>query len=524
MLGEYDMAQRLDETRAAYADALPVAQGAKRVVEVLLGMPLATQTRLAAALRLSAADLHPPMTELREKGLVDSVTLGGSAQGSKPTPRWFFTEQAIELFGNLPVTWHQEGNRGSLLDRLPVLDWCYRAATDIDYYGEFREFLWLDEGGLDAFARYEHAWVGLMWSGMLESAADLDARFRRLAGDVFSLAIGPEFRPWPGTLAVVVPDRWQLQLVMQAAHRYGLTRHIGTWCIADGSRTRPANEGASRGWIHQQVVPRETGDWSWEARVAGSIWSQPLAPSVYRTFRTVAEYPGITRPVLQRMLGEGPKGSLTKRSVRTLLRLDLVETLSERDLTGGDDSAKDRKRWLRLTEKGIDRLARMERGTYKAYRTRAMGQSWLSKPARKAHEEGVFALLADFRWEEGLDAAPGWRYYDAMGRRGAVVPDGMMWVNRSVFGPGWLLLEYERSARSPSQVVRKTQNHSREARRMDLPLAVVCWNDTAEGNFHAEGQRSNTKMLTTTIPRLGEHPPLNNFDCWLYYGERVRLS
>ena len=59
---------------------------------------------------------------------------------------------------------------------------------------------------------------------------------------------------------------------------------------------------------------------------------------------------------------------------------------------------------------------------------------------------------------------------------------------------------------------------------MDLPLAVVCWNDTAEGNFHAEGLRSNTKMLTTTIARLGEHPPLNNFDCWLHYGQRVRIS
>ena len=248
-----------------------------------------------------------------------------------------------------------------------------------------------------------------------------------------------------------------------------------------------------------------------------------LAPSVYGTFRTIAEHSGITRSVLQRMLREDPKGSLTKRCIRRLVRLKLVEALSERDLTGGDGSAKGVRRWLRLAKTGIDRLARMERGTFEAYQRRAMGQSWLSRPDRKAHEEGVFNLLADFRWE-GLDTAPGWRYYDSMGRRGAVVPDGMIWVNRSVFGLGWFLLEYERSARSPSKVGPKLRNHVLEARRMDLPVAVVCWNDTAERNFSAKGLRIGTRMLTTTIPRLKEHGPLNNFDCWAHYGQRVRIT
>ena len=523
MIGDVSVARELDRIRKAYAEALPVSQRTKPVVEVLVGMPLATPSRLAAARKLTPADLHGPLTELRGKGFVSSDNLTGAAPGSKPAPRLFFTEKAIQMFGALPMTWHQEGNRCSLLDRLPVVDGCYRAATEIDFLGQFVEFRWLDDVALDAIARYEYGWVGLIWSGMLETTAELDARFEQLVHDVHSLAIGPDPRPWPGSLAVVVPDPWQRDLVLQAARTYPFARTMGVWTISDGSRIGPAEKGASRGWIHQEVEPRDTVNWLWDDRIEASIWSQRLAPSVYRTARTIAKYSGITRPVLRRTMGENPQGTRTKQCVQMLIRLDLVEAVSERDLKEGDQSASAIKRWLRLSRRGIDSLARMERGTFAAYRDRAVGQSWLNMPKRKDHEEGVFNLLADFR-REGLDVAPGWRYYDGMGRRGAVAPDGMVLPNQSIFGPTWHFIEYERSARSPSQVGPKLKNYVLEARRMGLPLLVVCWNDTAEKNFHAEGMRIGAQMLTTIIPRLKQHGPLHNFDCWLHYGQRVRIG
>ena len=523
MLGAYDVVQGLDILRKAYAARLPVSEGAKRVVEVMAGMPLATQSRLAAALHRSTADLHAPLAELREKEMVTSVGLGSAATGSKPAERLFFTDKLIEQFGDLPITWHGEGNRAVLLDRLPVVDACYQAATDIDCYGRFREFRWLDDVGLTAMARYEHGWAGLIWSGMLETVTELDARFARLAADIASLAVGRVPNPWPGILAVVTPDPWQRELVLNTARRWGLDGQVATWCIEDGSRTRAPTEGVSRGWIHQEIVLRDIGKWAWEDRVQSSLWVQPRVPFLYRVFRTIAEYPGITRGLVQRMMGEAREGASTKRCIRTLIRLNLVEELSDRDIDDRHKSASATKRWLCQSRTGIDRLARMERGTATAYRKAALAQSWIRKPGRKEHELGIVQAMANFRWA-GLNTAAGWRYYDGKGPRGAVVPDGMVQLNRSPYGPGWAFLEYERSARSPSTIRPKIKNYWIPTRRMDRTLLVVCWNDTAEANFHEIAGEVDTKMLTATIPRLEEHGPLGHFECWSLYGQKVQIG
>ena len=523
MLEVYDVVKELNSLRNAYAAGLPVSEAAKRVVEVMVGMSLATQSRLAAALRRTTADLQAPLAELREKGLVTSVVLGSAAAGSKPAERLYFTDLAIEQFGDLPVTWHEAGNRAALLDRLPVVDACYLAATAIDRYGRFLEFRWLDGVGLSAVARYEHGWVGLIWSGMLETVTELDARFGRLAADISSLAVGWESHPWPGILAAVVPDPWQRELVLNAARRWGLDGQVATWCISDGSRTGASTEGVSRGWIHQEVAPREIGNWAWDDRVQSSIWAQLRTPFLYRVFRIIAEYPGINRRMTQRMLGEAPGGTSTKQCIRTLIRLNLVEELSDRDIDGRNRSASATKKWLCLSPRGIDRLARMERGTATAYRGAAMAQSWIRKPRRKKHELGAAALMADCRWA-GLSTAAGWRYYDGMGSRGAVVPDGMVYLTRCPYGAGWAFLEYERAARSPSKVHPKLKNYWGPTRRMDRPLLVVCWNDTAESNFHDIGGDGSTRMLTTTISRLDEHGPLGNFECWSFYGQKVQIG
>ena len=220
---------------------------------------------------------------------------------------------------------------------------------------------------------------------------------------------------------------------MNAARRYGLDDQVATWCISDGSRTRAATEGVSRGWIHQEAVPRDVGNWARDDRVQTSIWAQPRTPFLYRVFRTIAEYPGIKRKLVQRMLGEAPEGASAKQCIRTLIRLNLVDELSDKDIDGRNKSAPATKRWLCLSRRGIDRLARMERGTYKAYQDAAMAQSWIRKPKRKKHELGTAELMADFQWA-GLSTAAGWRYYDGMGSRGAVVPDGMVRLSRSLTG------------------------------------------------------------------------------------------
>ncbi len=236
--------------------------------------------------------LHGPMKELEQAGLISSAKLGGSALAAKPAARWFFTDPAIKLFGELLPTRHEEGNRSVLLERFPAPDWFYRVAAEITHFGKCEGFLWLDDVCIDAAVLYENGWVVLCWSGMLQTREDLHRRFNHLGQDIPAIGVNDQ-HPWPAMLAFVVPDLWQREQVMRAARQTYFDRNVSIWSVSDGSRTDAVELMPCRGWVDQQTHSRDIGGWPWASRVQASIWSQPHAPSLYRVFRTIAEFPGM---------------------------------------------------------------------------------------------------------------------------------------------------------------------------------------------------------------------------------------
>lgn len=494
-----------------YGNRLPVSAAARRLAGTLVDMPLASSKDLSMVLRRNQSQLHPLLHELERAGLISSATLGSSITGGNPSQRWFFTADALECFDGLPVTWHEEGNRCVLLDRLQVLQWFYRVAGEFQDMGRFRQFLWIDSASLEAAVRYEEGWAALFWSGMLETSANLTDRFRRLPDDVDRLAAG-EPQPWPGVFAVVAPDRWQREVVWRAAEEAGLSRSVAVWCASDGERAGAAQTAGSRGWLHQLTEMRDIGGWPWGNRVGRCIWAQRGAPSLYRVYRTVAEHPGTTLELVRQSIGEAAGGKIAERSCRSLVRLGLIEVVPD-----------GKRLRYHLTGPGMDRFARLERCTAKGYLRRVMNQSWVIIKDRRDHEDGVMNLIGTLR-EAGISAGAGWRSYDTMDHHGAVSPDAVAFLTESFYDPGWHYIEYERSARSPAPVGKKLRNYLAPVRGDQMPVLVVCWNDNAEGNFHAAGGDAGLRMLTTTIDRLAEFGPLGNFQCWSLYGRRVRIG
>ena len=110
----------------------------------------------------------------------------------------------------------------------------------------------------------------------------------------------------------------------------------------------------------------------------------------------------------------------------------------------------------------------------------------------------------------GLPVAAGWRSWEQLKASG-ISPDGMVFLERSPYGPTWAYFEYERTARGEARVGRKLNGDG-------LGL-IVCWNDEAESVFQDLGSGMGIPLLTSTIKRLEEHGPLGNFGCWSVYGQ-----
>ena len=498
-------------TDVRYAEKLDVSPAAQRVATVLVDMALASQRDLAGVLGCPSPRLRDPIKELEGREWISSVMMGSTKTGSRPAARWFFTDHALRLFEDLPVTWHEEGNRAVLLERWPAAASFYRAASEVTGLGPFERFLWVDDVGFDAAVQYGNRWVAMFWSGMLHTTQDLRALFSRLSEDVLSIGVGDR-RPWPALLGFVVPDQWQRDQVISAAQGFDMHRNVSIWCLSDGSRTDAAAPMASRGGVYCQTHRRETGGWTWESRLDSSIWTKQYSPSLYRAFRLIGEHPGMPIKLCKQELGEGSGGKISERCCRTLVALGLAETIAD-----------GRSLRHRLSNRGIDRLARMERGSFQEYAGRALAQSWVRKPERRDHEDLVMEIIGQAR-EHGLEAIPGWRCYESMGRRGAIAPDGVISVHESTFRARKFYLEVERSARSPSQWRRKLKSYTIGPRATDWPLLVVCWNDNAEDNCQQVGRAHDLAMLTTTIERLEKHGALGTFETWSLYGRKVRIN
>ena len=494
---------------------------AQQALFALLDMPLATASELAGVLGKAPPQVHQDLREIADSGLAGSDLLGSSLDRATPARRWFITDQRTLNMMRKP--WHEEGNRSELLSRLPMLQWFYQIAGLVTGLGEMEDFLWLEDTNFNAAALYEHGWIGLVWSSPLETPAELHARMQ--AWGVYLHTYGIQ-NAWPARWCFVAADEWQRDLVRQAVRAYDLADDTSVWCITDGRPTGALNldPARSRGRVLQQPRYRDIGNWPWTTRVESSIWSRPNAPRLHRVFRLIAEYPGITIEMGRTALGEARTGGDFARGCRVLADMGLVErTQFPRQNRPGMAVQAEQKQYFSLTGTGIDVYVRENRGTVSDYRKRVLAQSLIMKPSRRAHEEGVIALMAQFR-RAGLAVAAGWRCYVSMGSSGAISPDGLVCLTDGPYGGGWNYLEYERSAEATPRIRHKLRGYLGHHRQDNYPVLVVCRHDKAEIKFQEVAGEGDLRILTTTLDRLAEHGPLGTFGCWSQFGERARIS
>ena len=237
-------------------------------------------------------------------------------------------------------------------------------------------------------------------------------------------------------------------------------------------------------------------------RIAGFLRNPDPDAETARLLLAVAEWPGISTGMAQVILGEGPTG---RRAQRALLRMHDWGIVQRRR-----DGKKIR---YRISWAGFQVLAGMDRTSPESVWNAIQMKRWDAGGGFETHEYGVMDVGAQFL-AAGCPVANGWRDNEVMGFSGGVVPDSMVWLERTPFQPGWHYLEYERSARATARVTAKLTGFDSPLRVNIWPVLMVAADDAAEQAFHDVGERMGITMLTTTIARVAEHGPVGSASCW----------
>ena len=484
------------------------SEGDRRRLESLVDKPLASTRDLSLLSGTSQTLVYRRLGELRDRGLVDSAALGWY----RPLAHcWFMTGSGLSVAGMPGSTWHEEFARCRLLERLPSVEWFYQVASQVRDLGDFQSFHWMDHGSIDAVVRYRYGWIALFWSGAFQSENSLADRLGRLAPDLREMSVSHE-PPWPGLLAFVVSDEWQRELVYRAARRYRLEDQVTVWCARDGTRSGARNSRASRGWVSQPRQHRSTGGWSWEQRLEASPWTERRGMVTGRALDAISQWPGMALKMVRQSIDEGPGGRSAGNACKLLCDYGFTGRLWHRG----------KYRYM-TTSKGVFFISRRDRVHHSHSKDRVDSLSWVAQPQLRAHEDGIMSFMGHFL-ARGIPVAAGWRSLDQMGLDGSITPDGMVFLERSPYGPTWAYFEYERTARGEARVMRKLGAFGSPSRSDDWPVLLVCWNERAEHNFQEVGRRMGISMLTTTIGRLGRHGPLDNLECWSMYGEPALIG
>ena len=485
----------------------------RNVISLLCQFPLASSTELSLITGRAPSAYYPRLWELKERGFVDRICLGGFFQRSD---RWWFTPYGASLLGlSTPLLWHEEWFRSRLLERLPVLESIYRAAASFQGLGQLRFFQWFHQVSWDAAVFYEQGWVAMFWSGVWQDERRLSNVFARIGVELEANST-PGIKAYPSRFCFVVPDFWQRELVFRVAKRHSLLHMVSVYCIADGSWAgAPLDSGSidSRGWVAQFLGIRDMGNWTWEQRVKSSPFEQLGGPLMRRLFLSVAEWPGMPVSFGRAVLGEA-KTSL--RAYRFLGSLEehgylgrIVDGRSYRYLTNNKGRSL-LNVWDRVTT-----------GKLPANLKRAI--EGVERVEWHKHERSLMDVMQVFI-DLGRPVASGWRSWEHLGGGGGISPDGMVMLKDSPYGPGWHYVEYERSARGRFRVRKKLRGYGDWRRQDNWPVLVVCRNDRAERVFWEVGSQrpeGEIPMLTVTESRLAE-ARLKRADFrsqWLQYGE-----
>ena len=491
----------------AASAGLRLSGPAARVLQLLFNHPLASAADLGL-LRggQSPSGFYSALWELSSSGYAANALLGCTRPRCA---RWWLTAAGMDALGLSALSAGYEWRLCQLLPRLPMAEWFYQAAAAQTGLGPLEEFQWSSRAAWDAAARYRDGWAAFFWSGAMQVESRLSGQLAGLADDLsrHSMLSGGAF---PSLMVFVASDRWQAEVVFRVVRRLALEDVVQVWCASDGSVRGRRWPGQGLGWVSQVPAFGGNGGWLWADRVASSLWADGSGVGFNRILGLAAEWPGMRSSLARRGFQEKGESKWALRLLRELTGRELVERSGERPYR------------YSLDRRGYYLLASRDRVANSQLPPGVRGHTGPVGRRLRAHEDGLMDLAGGFL-EAGLPAAAGWRSWENL-RRGSIMPDAMVYLPESPYGPGWHYVEYERYARGRYRAEKKLRGYASPRRREEWPVLVACWDAAAEGVFQGVAQEWGVSMLTTTMERLERYGPVGNESCWSMFGRPVYLG
>ena len=459
-----------------------------------------------------------------------------SPEGRAGTPFWL-------------SAWHQDRGLATLLERLPLVEWGYRAVAAQTDLGPMREFSWSAETPWEGVSQHELGWALLFWVGPLARERDVRRKFGSL-GEALAEhrdRRAHEFGAFPHRMVFLVDGAWAQEMVDRVTSDLCLGDVVQTLCIRDAqvraaaaaaaaaarrlapeyaemrgaaaAARRPAPEyaevrGAAGGPApgYGLVIPRPSGrlmgGWTLEARLADSRWSNSGGALASALMDCATEWPGATTSLAQAYVPRGLGEAAIRRGLADLADRGLLELHKIDGRTNG----------YAITTVGYHLLTTRDRVRGGQVPGRHRYNAGANPPRLARHQSGLISLAQEC-YELGIPIVPG---HQAMFDHEApnMAPDAMVRLAPPGLPPGWYPLEYELTAQNPARITRKVELFPEFQPSVTLPVLVVAATDGAETKFQEQSSELARLILTTTVSRLRKKGFVN---CWSLYGTPVPL-
>ena len=356
---------------------------------------------------------------------------------------------------------------------------------------------WLRNRPFDAVAQCTDGWAVFMWSGIWQDPERLQDRLRKCADEFNRHWGGGRGTHWPGRIVCVVPHAWQAERVWRTVAGSEWKDSCAVYDLEGDTLTGDLDLRSSRGrvpfHIHDNPSPPRADLARWIDLLANDT-----AGHWIRLLLAVEQHPDSIPSHLQhltRLSGTNVQAGLEELSQRDLIYQTPDQGYALQPWPLAMAARRDRV-WVGLPSRrfGPDTLA-----------------DWSDQ--RRKRWRDTQRLLAKFA-AAGCSVAPGWQASDGRFR-----PDGVVWMNRGPYGPGWHYVMYASRAQRESTVGQVLARVFSDTRTDQYPVLLAC-TPAMEETFWRLGV--GRPMLTASVSRIRSGPVVGRESTvWLRYGESV---